>query len=79
MLLGLLHITSYVERENNFFSRTPLLRTLNLPPEGVRNNGSRPHQHFYIYVSCGGTVDSESSSVCHFKKTVFKCQRRTLK
>ena len=42
MLLGLLHITPYVERENIFFfSRTPLLRTLNLPPEGVRNNGSR--------------------------------------
>ena len=29
-------------RENNFFlSRTPLLRTLYIPPGGVRNNGSR--------------------------------------
>ena len=28
------------KRKFFFFSRTPLLRTLYLPPEGVRNNGS---------------------------------------
>ena len=60
-----------------FFSRTSLLRTLNLPPRASAITGvdSPPAK----LLSFGGTVDSKSSLVCHLKKTVLKFQRRTLK
>ena len=41
MLLGLLHITSYIERKNNFFLSYPAITDTKSSPEGVRNNGSR--------------------------------------
>ena len=41
MLLGLLNITSYIERENNFFLSYPAITDTKSSPEDVRNNGSR--------------------------------------
>ena len=67
MLLGLLHIISYVERENNFFLSYPPITDTKSSPRGCPQKRESTHRHQNFYISCKLWY-SESSSVGHLKK-----------
>ena len=81
MLLGLLHITPYVERENNFFSLVPRYYGHSIfPPRvsAITGVDSPPSKLLHIWKLWGYSRQWIIIGVS-FKKTVFKCQCSTLK